>query len=568
MSFCLPAEQSQKFLQSLKDGTIDPDKLIDMSSAERRTFFEDIVGKDDARDVNAMFESKLLLKDQKRGLVSWAKKVSGISEPVRRDLIARIEKLDRVLTPKDEKSFLEDLASQRLGTEVSFDEAKTIADLSHKLSDSKAGITASEEGRLTYGANKVALQNYVNELKVANDHTSFKDIAAGVARSPVRSAVDATAKVAGIAKGIKASLDDSAIFRQGWRTLFTHPATWGKNAADSFANIAKQLGKTASNNDVLNGIKADIYSRPNAVDGTYQKMKLDIGSDEEAYPTSLPEKLPLFGRLYKASEVAYTGFLYNMRADIADRYVAIARQNGVDLTDPLELRSIGRLVNSLTGRGDLGSLEKVGKQVNTIFFSPKMLKSQLDFLTVHATDEMSGFARKNAALNLLKVVTGIAAILGVAKALDPKSVETDPRSSDFGKIRVGDTRFDVSGGMSSLVVLASRLLTLSTKSSTSGRVTKLDSGKYGAQTGSDVFVNFFENKLSPAASVVKDLMNQKDFNGNKPTIQGEASNLLVPLPITNAQELFSDPHAANPLIGMIADALGIATNTYAPPKKK
>jgi hypothetical protein len=121
--------------------------------------------------------------------------------------------------------------------------------------------------------------------------------------------------------------------------------------------------------------------------------------------------------------------------------------------------------------------------------------------------------------------------------------------------------------MSSLVVLASRLLTLSSKSSTSGKVTKLDSGKYGAQTGADVFVNFFENKLSPAASVIKDLMNQKDFSGNKPTIKSEASNLLMPLPITNAQELYGDPHAANPILAMIADALGIATNTYAPKKK-
>ena len=92
-----------------------------------------------------------------------------------------------------------------------------------------------------------------------------------------------------------------------------------------------------------------------------------------------------------ASEVAYTGFLYRMRADIADRYVEIAEKNGVDLTDPLETRSIGRLVNSLTGRGDLGSLEKVGKQVNTIFFSPKMVKSQFDFLTVQVMTWLSPF---------------------------------------------------------------------------------------------------------------------------------------------------------------------------------
>jgi len=165
-------------------------------------------------------------------------------------------------------------------------------------------------------------------------------------------------------------------------------------------------------------------------------------------------------------------------------------------------------------------------------------------------------------MNMVKVIGGVATIMAIANAIKPGSVETDPRSADFGKIRVGDTRFDFTGGMASLATLASRLVTMSSKSSTTGKVSKLNSGAYGSQTGVDVFVNFTENKLSPLASVIKDILKGKDFNNNPVSVGGELNNLLTPLPITTYQELSNNPRSANVLLSMIADGLGINTNTY------
>lgn len=580
MAFCLPKKYSDKFLAALREGKIVPEDLIEMTSEERRDFLKQFVGEENVREVNAQLESKLILKDQKRGLVSWAKKTAGLSDAKRTDLLSRIEKLDHVLSPEDEKAFFEDLAAEKLGTDVTVEEAKTIADLSRHASalrDEWDGKTwSSEEAQKQYGAAQVALTNYVNDLKLGNEKTTLRGLATDFKSDPVQSVKDGLSKLAGISKGIKASLDDSAIFRQGWRTLFTDPRLWAKNAVDSFKNIAMQIGRKPTNNDVINGIKADIYSRPNAMNGLYQRMKLDIGTDEEAFPTSIPEKIPFLGRLYKASEVAYTGFLYRMRADIADKYIRIAENSGFDFKNDAEVRSMGKMINSLTGRGDLGSLEKIGKQVNTVFFSPKALKASVDFLTGHNLQkDVSPFVRKQAAINLLKVVAGTAVIMATAQAVFGKgSVETDPRSSDFGKIKIGDTRFDISGGMASIVTLAARLLTLSTKSTTTHKVNPLNaknkdgSPRFGAQTGMDVVFDFATNKASPAASVVVDYLKGQTFSGQKPTVGSEAEQLFVPLPATNAQELLADPNAANPLLGVIADSLGIATNTYAPPKKK
>jgi hypothetical protein len=328
----------------------------------------------------------------------------------------------------------------------------------------------------------------------------------------------------------------------------------------------------------MNELNADIVSRPNY--DLMQKAKLDVGAMEEAFPTALPEKIPVLGKVYKATENAYTAFVRKTRADVFDKYIEIAKNTGVDLTDK-ELISIGKMVNSLTGRGDLGKLEMVSKELNNVFFSPKMLKSQVDVLLQPLTGAGgSNFVRKQAALNLLKIISGTATVLGVAKAVNPDSVDFDPRSSNFGKIKVKDSRFDVTGGMSSLATLAARLIPTKhnnswgnyTKSSTSDKVTALNMRDkqgnpiYGGQTAQDVVIDFFSNKLSPAAGILRDLARGQTFEGSKPTLKNEGLSLITPLPVKTFQELQNNPNSANILVGMIADALGIAVNTYSPKK--
>jgi hypothetical protein len=557
MAFCLPPTEAEKFKKAIIGGEIDPTKLAEMSSADRHAFFAERFGEDAAAPMNTLLESKLLLKNQQAGMINWAKRMMGQNKPAQRDMISRIQNMQEVLTPKDENAFLEDLASQRLGTRVSYDEAKTIADLSSKVSETKAAMDTGGD-RMDYGRAVVALKNQVEDMVRESRKMNWQDVKS----NPLKGAGKLVNTIAGNAKSLKASMDDSAIFRQGWKTLWTHPEIWQKNARQSFVDLVKAFGS----DQVMNEVNADIVSRPTF--DLMKQAKLAVsGVQEEAFPTSLPEKIPGLGRVYRASEHAYNAFVQRTRADVFDKYLDIAEKSGVTLDKP-QLESIGKLVNSLTGRGNLGPLEPIANVVNNVFFSPRFLKSNIDTLLLHPTDEMSGFARKQAAINLLKIIGGTAAVLAIAKAVKKDSVDLDPRSADFGKIKVGHTRFDVSGGMSSIVTLAAREATQSTKSSTTGNVHPLNSGKFGAQTGTDVLYNFFENKLSPAASVAKDLMKGKTSQGAKPTVANEAQNLVVPMMITNYQELKNDPKSANILAAMIADSMGIATNTYGPAVKK
>lgn len=182
-AWCLPRNLTNAFLDALK-GDLAPDRLMSMSSAERREAFGKILGDDNAREVNAQFESKLLLRDQKAGLLNWAKKIGGLTEPARRDIISTIERMEKVLQPEDEHAFLADLAAKRLGTDVTAGEAQTIFQLAQKAQAAKIAATDSFSGASNDFLNATEdLKSYISSLKPVSAAKSIGLNAVVVARN-------------------------------------------------------------------------------------------------------------------------------------------------------------------------------------------------------------------------------------------------------------------------------------------------------------------------------------------------------------------------------------------------
>jgi hypothetical protein len=489
------------------------------------------------------------------------------------DKIARGDyaKNDDAPTPMDaEKSRLQrELKTMRtrwneirenLGETITTEEAKNIATLSKTASETKKKMEESSrrslgeaptDAEMEYGHARVAYAEYVDGLKDNAKKMTWEEFKS----KPISSALKGITHIPGLTKSAKATLDNSGLFNQHIKTLATHPIIWQRNARKSFQDIYRVFG----GRNVMGEIVADMVSRPNF--DKYKEDKLAIATIEEAFPDSkLLEKIPYLGRAHHAANTAYTGLAYRNRMDLYDLYTKIAENSGHTETTGL---GIGEIVNSLTGRGNLGGFEKSGNAMNVLLFAPRFIKSHWDVLTAHvANKDVTPFMKKQAAINLLKIIGGTATVMATANALMPGSAETDPRSSDFGSIKVGNTRFHFMGGMNSLITLAARLLTLSSKSTTTGEVNSLNSGKFGSQTGLDVLLNFGVGKLSPVAGLARDVLKGQTFGGQRLTVGGELQNLTTPLPITNAQELLNDPKSAPLVIGMIADALGIFTSTY------
>lgn len=592
-TWCLIKSEAEKFKKGLRSGEINPEKLLTMTSEERRNFLAGFVGEENAKNVNSLFESKLLLKNQQAGMISWAKSVSGITPKVRRDLIAKIERLDRVLDPAENEQFLEDLASTRLGVDVSQEEAKVIADLSKKVSETKkiydveavSKMTQKEglemmrdpiknKARLEYGDAVIALDNYVTDLKMQANKVTLEEFK----RNPIGTTLKGVKTTLDLSKSMKASYDDSAILNQGFPILanFRTAPIWAKNALGTFTN----MGKVFMGRAVWDKTRADVVSRPNYLNGLYKKNGLAVNVIEEAFPTSVPEKLAtigdknkllkvaltplrLFGKGYKATEVAFNAFQMKNRVDVFDLFVSIAEKQGLNISpDAGEIEGVGKLVNALTSRGRMGALEPVANIVNSPFFSLRKQVAGVESLFLYQVGSQSKFTRKMGASAALQQLMLIASMLGVAYALKKDSVETDTTSSDFGKIRVGSTRFDLTQGRAAYVVLLSRILQSKMKSSTSGKESDINTGEYASLKSTDLIGDFTQNKFSPFLNELIYIINREDRDGNVPTVGSVLKDLYVPLGITSIPDLLNNPDAANFIAATIANTFGVQSNTY------
>ena len=114
-NFCIPKELIDNIKEKFRNKELDPEKLQEMTSEERHSLFADILGENNARSVNSLFESKLLLKNQQAGIISWAQKLVGQKPEVLRDIVSRVNRMDKVLNPAELDVFLKDLAETKLG---------------------------------------------------------------------------------------------------------------------------------------------------------------------------------------------------------------------------------------------------------------------------------------------------------------------------------------------------------------------------------------------------------------------------------------------------------------------
>jgi hypothetical protein len=580
--FCINKQYVEKFKQGLidglKGGELNPEKLNNLSSPERRALLEKYVGKENAHQVNALFESKLLLKNQKAGYIAWAKKVSGVTPEVRRDLIAKIERLDTVLDPKSENMFLEDLASSRLGFGIKADEAKQIFDISKRLEDAKSKITEdSPKGskeRLAYGLEQYNLEQYVNDLKLKDKKIYFKEQPFKYATQPIKA-------TPGLMKSLLSSMDDSFFGRQGIKTLLDLRTSkiWVKDFLKSFKDIGNELKGT----DAMALIKADVLSRPNALNGKYKALGKNAGLDvfsEEAFPSSLPERIPVLKRLYKASQSAYNGGALRMRADLADRLIAQAEKQGINVLDKTQGQGIGDLIGSMTGRGSLGRAEGIAQPANALFFSIKFVKSNLDTLTAHQfSSTATEFTKKEARKNLLSMVGTVAGVLAISEYLNPGSTDTDPRSTNFGKVKIFGRWTDITGGLGSMVTLASRI-TPTVHNGEWGFWTKTTSGYkklndpgYGKDSALDTFENFLEGKFSPGLGVVRDAWKGQNYSGDsidvgkpKEAIPTLIKGNISPITGQTVMQMMKDPGSSNILASTILESIGLSTSPTTYPK--
>lgn len=574
MAYCLPKNLADKFVEGLRNGTINPNNLSVMTSEARRAFFQDQIGLGEihSKYTNALFESKLLLKNQQRGMITWAKTVSGLKPEAKTAFINKVNNMTKILNPAEEKAFYSDLAEVRLGTKVTVKQANEIAKMAKTATDFETAMKqstewknnvdkptkAETERRMNYGLAKINFDNYVADLKTK-------------AKGKI-SILSVPGIIAGASRGMRAAWDISFVGRQGVKSLLKAATGDLRSGQIWMETFGKSLSLFVSGKNGLDTLRAMIVSDPEY--NMMRKAGISVGMVEEEIPVNIQNKIWVLGKIFEASENAYVGAAEFMRYKLAKTYFQIANNVGIDLTNKAQLEGIGAIVNNLTGR--TSNKGKPGWE-NAVLWAPKLIKSNIDTLLfgLSMKGATTSFARTQAAISSARIIGGIAVMATVANLIHPGSVEwEDPTNSDFMKLKVGNQRIDFTGGMSAYVILAARMLTGKMTSPTTEVTKDLDSGKFGIGDRFDAIIDFFTNKTSPIGRLGVTYLKGQNYEGeridrSKPVITDkvflkEIVKLWIPLPAEKIAEYSKnkDTIIANKIAGIIAEEAGFSSNIY------
>jgi hypothetical protein len=251
-----------------------------------------------------------------------------------------------------------------------------------------------------------------------------------------------------------------------------------------------------------------------------------------------------------------------MRADLFNQGADLFADQGKTFENSPELyKGLARFINNATGRGGLGPLEQSAQVLNTAFFSPRLIASRLNLINPVFYTKLPKEVRIMALKDMAKLVGFGASILGLAAAAGAQ-VEKDPRSSDFGKIKVGNTRWDMWGGFQQYARIFAQLMSGQTKSSNTGEVYDLKGDKFPYKTRLDQLGSFFRGKLAPVPGLAVDLLAGKNVVGQEIDPVNKAYELFVPMIAQDIQDAWKEQGAKSLLTVGVPSSLGVGVTTY------
>jgi hypothetical protein len=364
--------------------------------------------------------------------------------------------------------------------------------------------------------------------------------------------MDVAGQALGVPRAIMSSADLSAPGRQGL-LMIARPEYW--------ANMAPMIQAWSPEKY----LESQSYIRQHPDFPAAQEAGLaltDIHSKlaprEEAFQSQLAERVPLLGPLVRSSEQAYTTFLNRLRLDIFSNSLKEATAAGVDVSDPEFTASLAEWINTSSGRGGRNFNPGV---LSSVLFSPRLAVARFQTFNPYYYYKMNPFVRQQAikaSMSAAAIVYGLVSLAAMGGA----KVTWDFRNPDAGKIRVGNTRFDLGGGHFQFMRLFTQLVTQSRMNSETGVVSKLGE-KFGAPTGLDVATNFIIAKEAPVASFVTDWLRGKDMAGKKFDLTDEVLTRVTPLAMQDTYDVIKD-RGIEGLAFSVPAIVGVGIQTYAP----
>lgn len=483
-------------------------------------------------------------------------------------LINRLEKLEAGEEPRSERAKIkrsqeiENLKQQIKEhdlTKLAAHKSRIERDISKVQEQLRSGNFSTEKKpEIKLDDEAIALKDQLIKLKQEREKRLAKLEYEN--RTQFEKAKDVATNVLNIPRTLMASADLSAPLRQGIVATVAHPGV----AAKAFPEMLRQAFSQKQFDRWLVELKESPEYKLMEDSGLYiaDPNDLRLQVKEEQFMSNLGEKIPLVGRIVKGSERGYVAYLNKMRADLFTQGAEIFADQGRTFENSPELyKGLATFINNATGRGGLGPLEQSAQILNTAFFSPRLIASRLNMINPVFYTKLPKEVRIMALKDMSKLILFGSSILGLA-SMAGAQVEKDPRSSDFGKIRVGNTRWDIWGGFQQYARIFAQLLSGETKSSNTGQIYELKGDKFPYKTRLDQLGSFFRGKLAPVPGTAIDLLAGKNVVGEQFDPAKKAYELFVPMIIQDIREAWKEQGPKSILTVGVPSALGIGTTTY------
>jgi hypothetical protein len=345
-----------------------------------------------------------------------------------------------------------------------------------------------DKGRAVLSLDKLLKGTLITKGEIANLEAVFgKALTKTLFRKQSISSIiqDLSFEIINLPRAMMASYDLSAGLRQGIIFSVSHPkasmrayarsirAAASLKYADDIERVSRttQFGKMAD--------RFGVHSSPTG-------FSASLAAKEEVYMSRIAEKIPGIAQ----SERAFTTFLNQQRRLVFEVQAEKWIKRGITPDkNPKVFQQFAKFVNHATGRGSMETMQPGAlTAMNAAFFSPRFQVSRVQVLGDLINPKTTWHARKAIARDLAEFYATGMGILAIAK-MGGAEVETDPRSSDFGKIKVGETRYNYWGAFQPIATLAGRLYTGQIKSTATKKIK--DKGRLNITT------SFLRTKLAP-----------------------------------------------------------------------
>jgi len=389
------------------------------------------------------------------------------------------------------------------------------------------------------------------------------------------------------------AFDLSAAGRQGLFGSVMNP----KEAASAFATQIKALGMTRPEFDSfmlrLQDPTMNPYAELSKAAGLhFSDTAPSAKTTEEVFSHGKwAEKIPGV----KRTEQAYIAYLNKLRVELFNKHVRVLEQSGDELFDATmgvsqKVKDLAYMVNTLTGRGEMSIFHispnsKLGKKLQleqswapgkemmdkghemltTGFFAPRFTASRAALMrdTIQAMvgggldPQISRIYMKN----VIGTVSAMASVAGGLAAMGVGTFQPDPRKKDFGVLKVGNTRYDLFGGLKPWAKIVSVLASDQYWSGKSGIPKKYGDGPMN-KTKFGELAKFGRSKLSPLAGFITEAVTGEDFMGRKSKLWENAYGHTVPMIAQTIVELYKEDEMDQFAVAVPASLVGIGVNTY------